>query len=69
MLSGFGMAMWVTLTTVTFSTLDQRYRIEGAALFALYGLLPAPALVVIAVLHYSQVNYIELRENIRTSTK
>ena len=67
-LSGFGMGMmWVTLTTVTFSTLDQRYRIEGAALFALIRAIGASAgtSVVIAVLvHYSQVNYIELRENI-----
>ena len=67
-LSGFGMGMmWVTLTTVTFSTLEQRYRVEGAGMFALIRAVGASAgtSVVIAILvHYSQVNYIELRENI-----
>jgi len=67
-LSGFGMGMmWVTLTTVTFSTLSQQFRVEGAALFALVRAVGASAgtSVVIAVLvHSSQVNYIELRENI-----
>ncbi|MEM7404169.1 MAG: DHA2 family efflux MFS transporter permease subunit [Pseudomonadota bacterium] len=68
LLSGFGMGMmWVTLTTVTFSTLEPRFRVEGAALFALIRAIGASAgtSVVIAVLvHSAQVNYIELRENI-----
>ena len=67
-LSGFGMGMmWVTLTTVTFSTLPGHFRVEGAALFALIRAVGASAgtSVVIALLvHSSQVNYIELRENI-----
>ena len=67
-LSGFGMGMmWVTLTTVTFSTLPGQFRVEAAALFALVRAVGASAgtSVVIALLvHSSQVNYIELRENI-----
>ena len=67
-LSGFGMGMmWVTLTTVTFSTLSQQFRVEGAALFALVRAVGASAgtsIVIAVLIHSSQVNYIELRENI-----
>ena len=65
-LNGAGMGMmWVALTTVTFSTLAQRFRTEAAALFALVRSIGASVgtSVVVAVLtHSSQANYIALRD-------
>ena len=68
-LSGFGMGMmWVSLTTVTFSTLDARYRVEGASLFALtraIGASVGTSLLVTFIVRSTQVNYIEMREHVR----
>ena len=68
MLSGFGMGMmWVSLTTVTFSTLDQKLRVEGAALFALIRAIGASmgtSVTVAVLVRSSQVSYIELRDHI-----
>ncbi len=67
-ISGFGMGMmWVTLTTVTFSTLAPELRTEGAALFALIRAIGASigtSLVVAILVRSSQVNYIELRGHV-----
>lgn len=67
-LSGFGMGMmWVTLTTVTFSTLAQNFRVEGAALFALIravGASMGTSIAVGVIVYSSQVNYIELRSHV-----
>ena len=66
--SGFGMGMmWVTLTTITFSTLSPSLRTEGAALFALIRAIGASigtSVVVAILVRFSQVNYIELRKHI-----
>ena len=66
--SGFGMGMmWVTLTTITFSTLPPSLRTEGAALFALVRAIGASigtSVVVVILVRFSQVNYIELRKHI-----
>jgi DHA2 family multidrug resistance protein len=68
MLSGFGMGiMWVTLTTVTFSTLSPEFRTEGAAMFALIRAIGASlgtSVIVAVIVRSSQVNYIELRDHI-----
>lgn len=68
MLSGFGMGvMWVTLTTVTFSTLAPEFRTEGAAMFALIRAIGASlgtSVIVAVIVRSSQVNYIELRDHI-----
>ena len=67
-LSGFGMGMmWVTLTTVTFSTLTPAFRTEAAALFALIRAIGASmgTSVIIAILvRSSQISYIELRNHV-----
>ena len=67
-ISGFGMGMmWVTLTTVTFSTLSPSLRTEGAALFALIRAIGASigtSVVVAILVRSSQVSYIELRKHI-----
>jgi MFS transporter, DHA2 family, multidrug resistance protein len=67
-LSGFGMGMmWVTLTTVTFSTLAQNFRVEGAALFALIRAIGASmgtSIAVAVVVYSTQANYIELRGHV-----
>ena len=67
-LSGFGMGMmWVTLTTVTFSTLAPHYRVEGAALFALVrsiGASVGTSLLVTFIVRSAQVNYIEMRNHV-----
>ncbi|MCH9670651.1 MAG: DHA2 family efflux MFS transporter permease subunit [Gammaproteobacteria bacterium] len=65
--SGYGMGMmWVTLTTVTFSTLAPQLRTEGAALFALVRAIGASmgtSLIVALLVRSAQVNYIELRDH------
>jgi len=66
--NGYGMGMmWVTLTTVTFSTLAMHFRVEGAALFALIrgiGASMGTSIIVAILVHSSQVNYIEMRDRI-----
>lgn len=68
LVSGFGMGvMWVTLTTVTFSTLMPDLRTEGAALFALIRAIGAScgtSVIVAILVRSSQVNYVELRDHI-----
>ena len=59
--------MWVTLTTVTFSTLMPDLRTEGAALFALIRAIGAScgtSVIVAILVRSSQINYVELRDNI-----
>ena len=66
--NGFGMGiMWVTLTTVTFSTLAPALRVEGAALFSLIRAIGASmgtSVVVMIIVRSSQVSYIELRDHV-----
>ena len=65
-LNGAGMGlMWVSLTTVTFSTLAQRYRTEGAALFALIrsiGASMGTSIVVAVLTRSAQANYTALKD-------
>ncbi len=65
-LNGAGMGMmWVALTTVTFSTLAQRYRTEAAALFALVravGASMGTSIVVAVLTRSSQANYTALKD-------
>ncbi|MCB1740287.1 MAG: DHA2 family efflux MFS transporter permease subunit [Gammaproteobacteria bacterium] len=67
-LSGFGMGMmWVSLTTVTFSTLSPELRVDAAALFALVRAIGASmgtSVTVAVLVRSSQVNYIELKDHI-----
>lgn len=66
--NGFGMGvMWVTLTTVTFSTLAPELRVEGASLFSLVRAIGASvgtSIVVMILVRSTQVNYSELRNHI-----
>ena len=66
--NGYGMGMmWVSLTTVTFSTLAPSFRVEGAALFALIrsiGASMGTSIIVAILVRSSQVNYIEMRNHI-----
>ncbi len=68
LINGFGMGvMWVILSTVAFSTLASKFRVEGAALFALVRAIGASmgtSIVVAILVHSSQVNYIQLRDHI-----
>ncbi len=68
--NGYGMGlMWVTLTTVTFSTLAPSFRVEGASLFALIrsiGASMGTSVIVAVLVRSSQVNYIEMRNHINT---
>jgi DHA2 family multidrug resistance protein len=68
MVNGFGVGiMWVTLTTVTFSTLAPVLRTEGAALFALIRAIGASmgtSIIVTILVRSTQVNYSELRDHI-----
>jgi MFS transporter, DHA2 family, multidrug resistance protein len=68
MINGFGVGiMWVTLTTVTFSTLNSEFRTEGAALFALIRAIGASmgtSVIVAILVRSTQVNYSELRDHI-----
>jgi DHA2 family multidrug resistance protein len=65
-INGFGMGMmWVSLTTVTFSTMAARFRVEAAALFSLVRAIGASmgtSVVVSILVHSSQTNYIEMRD-------
>jgi len=57
--------MWVSLTTVTFSTLAQRYRTEAAALFALVrsiGASMGTSIVVAVLTRSAQANYTALKD-------
>ena len=67
-INGYGMGMmWVSLTTVTFSTLAPDFRVEAAALFALVrsiGASMGTSVVVSILVRSSQINYIEMREHI-----
>ena len=67
-INGFGVGiMWVTLTTVTFSTLMPEFRTEGAALFALIRAIGASmgtSVIVAILVRSTQVNYSELRDHI-----
>jgi DHA2 family multidrug resistance protein len=68
-INGFGMGlMWVTLTTVTFSTLMPGFRVEAAALFALVRAIGASmgtSVIVSILVRSSQVNYIQLRDHVQ----
>jgi len=72
-LGGFGMGMmWVTLTTVTFSTLSPTFRTEAAALFALIRAIGASmgtSVIVAILVRSTQINYIELRKHINPVTE
>jgi DHA2 family multidrug resistance protein len=60
--------MWVTLTTVTFSTLMPSFRVEAAALFALVRAIGASmgtSVIVSILVRSSQVNYIQLRDHVQ----
>lgn len=67
-INGFGMGvMWVTLSTVTFSTLAPDLRVEGAALFALIRAIGASvgtSVIVMILVRSTQINYSELRDHI-----
>ena len=69
-INGFGMGMmWVSLTTVTFSSLAAQYRVEAAALFSLVravGASMGTSVVVSILVRSSQTNYIEMRDQIST---
>lgn len=67
-INGYGMGlMWVSLSTVTFSTLAPSLRVEGAALFALVRAVGASfgtSIIVTLLTRTSQVSYVELRDHI-----
>jgi DHA2 family multidrug resistance protein len=66
--NGFGMGMmWVSLTTVTFSTLPAVFRVEAASLFSLIRAIGASmgtSIVVSILVRSTQINYIEMRAQI-----
>ena len=68
LINGYGMGMmWVSLTTVTFSTLQAHFRVEAAALFSLIRAIGASmgtSVVVSILVRSSQANYIELRDRV-----
>jgi len=68
LVNGFGMGiMWVSLATVTFSTLASNLRVEAASLFALVrsiGASMGTSAVVITLTRSAQTNYVELRDHI-----
>lgn len=68
LVNGFGMGiMWVSLATVTFSTVDSSLRVEAASLFALVrsiGASMGTSVIVMTLTRSSQTNYVELRERI-----
>lgn len=71
--NGFGMGvMWVTLSTVTFSTLAPELRVEGAALFSLtraIGASVGTSVIVTILVRSAQVNYSELRDRIHAGNE
>jgi len=66
--NGFGMGvMWVSLATVTFSTLDSKLRVEAASLFALVrsiGASMGTSAIVATLTRSAQTNYVELRNHV-----
>jgi DHA2 family multidrug resistance protein len=68
LINGYGMGMmWVSLTTVTFSTMSPQYRVEAASLFSLtraIGASMGTSVVVSILVRSSQTNYIEMRDRI-----
>ncbi len=68
MVNGFGMGvMWVSLATVTFSTLDAKFRVEAASLFALVrsiGASMGTSAIVATLTRSAQTNYVELRDHV-----
>lgn len=68
LVNGYGMGMmWVSLTTVTFSTMSPQYRVEAASLFSLtraVGASMGTSVVVSILVRSSQTNYIEMRDRI-----
>lgn len=66
--NGFGMGiMWVSLATVTFSTLDSALRVEAASLFALVrsiGASMGTSAIVTMLTRSAQTNYVEMRAQI-----
>lgn len=73
LINGFGMGvMWVTLSTVTFSTLAPDLRVEGAALFALIRAIGASvgtSVIVMILVRSTQINYSELRDRIHAGNE
>lgn len=73
LINGFGMGvMWVTLSTVTFSTLAPELRVEGAALFALIRAIGASvgtSVIVMILVRSTQINYSELRDHIHAGNE
>ena len=73
LINGFGMGvMWVTLSTVTFSTLAPELRVEAASLFALIRAIGASvgtSVIVMILVRSSQINYSELRDNIHAGNE
>lgn len=65
-INGYGMGMmWVSLTTVTFSTMAAQFRVEAAALFSLVRAIGASmgtSVVVSILVRSTQTNYIEMRD-------
>ncbi|MBL6599899.1 MAG: DHA2 family efflux MFS transporter permease subunit [Alphaproteobacteria bacterium] len=68
LVNGYGMGMmWVSLTTVTFSTMSPQFRVEAASLFSLtraIGASMGTSVVVSILVRSSQTNYIEMRDRI-----
>ena len=66
--NGYGMGMmWVSLTTVTFSTMAAHFRVEAASVFSLVRAIGASmgtSIVVSILVRSSQTNYIEMRDRI-----
>ncbi len=71
--NGFGMGvMWVTLSTVTFSTLAPELRVEAASLFALIRAIGASvgtSIIVMILVRSTQINYSELRDRIHAGNE
>jgi DHA2 family multidrug resistance protein len=65
-INGFGMGMmWVSLATVTFSTMGAHFRVEAASLFSLVRAIGASmgtSVVVSILVRSSQINYSEMRD-------
>jgi len=73
LVNGFGMGvMWVTLSTVTFSTLAPEFRVEAASLFALVRAIGASvgtSVIVMILVRSTQINYSELRDYIHAGNE
>ncbi|MCA8929166.1 MAG: DHA2 family efflux MFS transporter permease subunit [Alphaproteobacteria bacterium] len=68
LVNGFGMGiMWVSLATVTFSTLESTLRVEAASLFALVrsiGASMGTSAIVMTLTRSAQTSYVELRDHV-----